>query len=196
MHTLIHTLGLGLGAVGWTGLVLSGFTENTTRLVYGSATLVARKQQSHFATFPININWIFVSPVRPADVASSRVKLAVRARARTASFTLLEATSAGRTGDTKIQFIFIGNVAKWLCCFLATSVALPYTRRVVFSVNPESTRPVQPTAPRPSPKVWIKVCIYCIGSAKANWKRTSPRFQSMWLLLSARVCELVCPGPH
>ena len=25
---------------------------------------------------------------------------------------------------------------------------------------------------------------------------TSPRFQSMWLLLSARVCELVCPGPH
>ena len=56
IHTLIHTLGLGLGlglgAVGWTGLVLSGFTENTTRLVYGSATLVARKQQSHFATLP------------------------------------------------------------------------------------------------------------------------------------------------
>ena len=24
---------------------------------------------------------------------------------------------------------------------------------------------------------------------------TSPRFQSMWLLLSARVCELMCPGP-
>ena len=52
IHTLMHTLGLGLGAVGWTGLVLSGFTENTTRLVYGSATLVARKQQSHLATLP------------------------------------------------------------------------------------------------------------------------------------------------
>ena len=25
---------------------------------------------------------------------------------------------------------------------------------------------------------------------------TSPRFQSMWPLLSARVCELVYPGPH
>mgnify|MGYP003327175238 CR=1 FL=1 len=50
---LLLGLGLGLGAVGSTGLGLSGFTENTTHLVYGSATLVAREQQSPFATLPI-----------------------------------------------------------------------------------------------------------------------------------------------
>ena len=42
--------------LGWTGLVLSGIPRNPTRLVYGSAALVAslRGQQSHFATLPIS----------------------------------------------------------------------------------------------------------------------------------------------
>ncbi len=46
--------GLGLGAVGWMGLVLSGFTKSTARLVHGSAALVAslRGHQRHFATLP------------------------------------------------------------------------------------------------------------------------------------------------
>ena len=47
--------GLGLGALGWTGLVLFETGQNPTRLVYGSAALVAslRGQLSHFATLPI-----------------------------------------------------------------------------------------------------------------------------------------------
>ena len=53
----VPATGWGLGALGWTGLVLSETIQNPARLVYGSAALVAslRGQQSHFATLPKNV---------------------------------------------------------------------------------------------------------------------------------------------
>ena len=49
--------------------------------------------------------------------------------------------------------IFIGSVAKWLCCPLreATSAALPYTRRAGIWACTESTRPAQPRSTEPQP---------------------------------------------
>ena len=62
-------------------------------------------------------------------------------------------------GNTPYE-LFLGSVAKWLCCPLreATSAALPYTRRAGLWAAAGSTRPVQPRStqppspPAPSPK--------------------------------------------
>ena len=74
------------------------------------------------------------------------------------------------------------------CCYLreATSAALPYARRAGFRAVPASTTgmPVQVYSRR------------CFEQRRLPSDATSSRFQSMWLLLSENVCELVCPGPH
>ena len=103
-------------------------------------------------------------------------------------------TSSGNRRPTPAV---VGSVAKWQCCPLreATSAALPYTRRAGFWVVHESTRPVGPRSTQPQPPSPQKE-LYSGRGLKLKRlasDATSPRFQSMWPLLSARVCEVVCP---
>ena len=74
----------------------------------------------------------------------------------------------------------------------------PSPQKELYSGDRNALGPSNAEAPSPRPLSSKRNFTRGGVLTRSDWQNdtTSPRFQSMWLLHSAHVCESVCPGPH